>query len=219
MKLLILIPSFNTHKYLSKLLKSINLQTKSDILVVDDGSSPKLILTSFKDQKSILRRNEINKGKGNVIKDGIEYALDRKYTHLLTVDANLQYRTGQIKYFLDESPEIDFLLGFHSLKKPIGIQKKVYSLITSLIVSLLVDQKIKDLQCGYRRYRLEKIKYLNLNESGHLLESEILLKNINKNSKIKNIKIDTIYNGNRSTIAIFKDAIKFIELIGRYIFA
>ena len=219
MKLLILIPSFNTHKYLSKLLKSINLQTKSDILVVDDGSSPKLILTSFKDQKSILRRNEINKGKGNVIKDGIEYALDRKYTHLLTVDANLQYRTGQIKYFLDESPEIDFLLGFHSLKKPIGIQKKVYSLITSLIVSLLVDQKIKDLQCGYRRYRLEKIKYLNLNESGHLLESEILLKNINKNSTIKNIKIDTIYNGSRSSIGVFKDAIKFIELIGRYIFA
>ena len=219
MKLLILIPSFNTHKYLSKLLKSINLQTKSDILVIDDGSSPKLILTSFKDQKTILRRNEINKGKGDVIKDGIKYALDRKYTHLLTMDGNLQYRTSQMKYFLDVNPKIDFLLGFRSLKSPIGIQKKIYSLITSLIVSLLVDQKIKDLQCGYRRYRLEKIKYLNLNESGYLLESEILLKNINKNSTIKNIKIDTIYNENRSTIDLFKDAIKFIELIGRYIFA
>ena len=66
MKLLILIPSFNTHKYLSKLLKSINLQTKSDILVIDDGSSPKLILTSFKDQKTILRRNEITKGNFRV---------------------------------------------------------------------------------------------------------------------------------------------------------
>ena len=219
MKLLILIPSFNTHKYLSKLLKSINLQTKTDILIVDDGSSPKLTLNSFKDQKTTLHRNEINKGKGDVIKHGIKYALDRKYTHLLTVDADLQYRTGQIKYFLDENPEIDFLLGFRSLKRSIPIQKALYSMITSLIVGLLVDQKIKDLQCGYRRYRLEKIKYLNLNESGHLLESEILLKNINQKSTVKNIKIDTIYNGNRTMMDIFKDGIKFVELIGRYIFA
>ena len=61
-----LIPSFNTHQYLSKLLALVNSQTKSDVLVVDDGSSPKLTLNYFNDQNIILHRNEINKGKAQL---------------------------------------------------------------------------------------------------------------------------------------------------------
>ena len=218
MKLLILIPSFNTHLFLNKLLKSINFRNKFDILVADDGSSPKLNVSYPEDQKILLYRNEINQGKGSVIKYGIKYALDKGYTHLLTIDGNSQYAANQIDSFTGEDPNIDFLLGSRSFKSTLPIYKQFYTIITSLVINLLLNQNIKDLQCGYRRYRLDSIKNLNLNEDRYLLESEILLKNINQNSIVKNIKIDGIYRGNRLVVDIFKDLARFFWLIARYIF-
>ena len=121
MKLLILIPSFNTHKYLNNLINSIRLQTGSDILVVDDGSSPKLSLNDSHDKNLIIYRNEINKGKGSVIKYGINYAIEKKYTHLLTIDGDLQHDPNEINLFLNENNEINILLSYRSFKSPMTI--------------------------------------------------------------------------------------------------
>ena len=42
MKLLILIPSYNTHIYKNKLLDLLRKHTQEKILIYDDGSSPPL---------------------------------------------------------------------------------------------------------------------------------------------------------------------------------
>ena len=218
MKLLILIPSFNTHKYLDKLITLIRLQTASDILVVDDGSSPQLSLNYSDDKNVIIYRNHINKGKGNVIKYGINYAIGKNYTHLLTIDGDLQHNPNQINLFLNEANQIDFLLGYRSFTSPMPIQRILSNTITSFIISLLIEKKIYDSQCGYRRYKLKNLNNLSIDDNGYLFESEILLKYINKNSLVKNIKIDTIYHNSKSYIHVFKDTAKFLYLIVRYIF-
>ena len=97
------------------------------------------------------------------------------------------------------------------------IQRIISNTITSFIISLFTDIKIKDSQCGYRRYALSKLNNLNINDNGYLFESEILLKYINKYSIVKNIKIDTIYQNSKSSIHIFRDTGKFIHLIMKHI--
>ena len=62
-------------------------------------------------------------------------------------------------------------------------------------------------------------KLESLDENGFLLESELLLRNINKNSKVKNMKINTIYSGSKSSINNIRDTLNFIKLIFRYIIA
>ena len=89
----------------------------------------------------------------------------------------------------------------------------------SFIISKIIGQKIIDSQCGYRRYSLSDIDDLEFREMGFQFESEVLIKGINSNSKIKQVKISTIYDkNNKSYIKHFSDTLKFIRLIISSIF-
>ena len=91
MKSLVLIPCYNTHKYLSKLITLIISQTQNAILVFDDGSSPNLNIDKFSNNNISLIRNNTNKGKGYCILHGFKYALENGYTHVITMDGDMQH--------------------------------------------------------------------------------------------------------------------------------
>ena len=95
--------------------------------------------------------------------------------------------------------------------------RRLSNTITSLLISILTKQKIKDTQCGYRLYDLDLFNELESKEDGYQFESEILLKKINIKSKIKSVQISTIYNDSKSHINNFIDTYKFIKLILRNI--
>ena len=61
-------------------------------------------------------------------------------------------------------------------------------------------------------------KDLQSNENGYQFETEILLKNIKKNSLIIDIPIKTIYNNNESNMNYIVDTFKFIKLIFKQFF-
>ena len=99
------------------------------------------------------------------------------------------------------------------------MSRKFSNRLTSFIISKIVGQRIVDSQCGYRRYRLSSIDDLEFREMGFQFESEVLIKAIHSESKIKQIKISTIYDkNNKSYIKHFSDTLKFIRLIVRSIF-
>ena len=219
MKLLILIPCYNTHKYLNDLISLLKSQTHNKIMVVDDGSSPPLNTEDFEDNHLILIRNNINRGKGYSLKLGFKYALENDYTHVVTLDGDMQHDPMAINKFINPNKNIDFLLGHRTFSKPMPCSRIISNTITSKIISILKSKTINDSQCGYRRYKIKTIKKFIFVENGYLFESEILLNCINKNTDIKNIDIRVIYNDSPSHINKVRDSINFIKLILRYIFA
>ena len=219
MKLLILIPCYNTHKYLTVLLSNLLTQTSDDILIVDDGSSPPISKNKFNKNNLFLIRNEINKGKGYTLKKGFKFALENNYTHVITLDGDMQHDPLEINKFSKHNKDIEFLLGYRKFDKPMPLSRIVSNTITSKIISILKNKTINDSQCGYRRYKIDAIKDYIFNEDGYVFESEILLKCINKNTSIENIKIKAIYDGSPSHINKVTDTVKFIKLIMRYIIA
>ena len=219
MKLLILIPCYNTHKYLNDLITLLRSQTHSKIMIVDDGSSPSLNIENFKDKDLILMRNDINRGKGYSLKLGFKYAIENNYTHVITLDGDMQHDPMEINKFIDADQNIDFLLGYRKFAKPMPLSRIISNTITSKIISILKTKTINDSQCGYRRYKIDAIKNLTFVENGYLFESEILLNCINKNISIENINIRVIYDNSPSHINKVNDSINFIRLITRYILA
>ena len=219
MKTLILIPCFNTHKYIDDLLQNIRNNTNEDILMYDDGSSPPLNIDKSTLKGVNILRNDINKGKGYALLKGFKYAQDNNYTHILTLDSDLQHDPNEINLFLNLSYDIEFVLGFRKLSSPMPSHRILSNFLTSFIISTIKNRKIKDSQCGYRRYKTKSIKVGNYNEYGYLLETEILLNNINEKSHIEHVLISTIYNDSKSSINNIRDTIKFIKVIMRYIFA
>ena len=217
MKPLIVIPAYNTNNSINKLIKQILVQTNVQILVIDDGSTNRIDIENK--NAAILIRNKVNKGKGSVLKKAIKYALNNNYTHLLSLDSDLQHNPKHINSFLKFNEDVDIVFGARTFASPMPFHRVLSNKITSYIISFLVKNKIKDSQSGYRRYKLSIFNDKNLNENGFHFESELILKCITKNTKIEHVPIDTIYNDSISSIDNFSDTIKFIKLIFRHCFA
>ena len=219
MKQLIVIPCYNTHIYINKLVFTLFENTSTDILIIDDGSSPKISFENNELANLKIIRNNINKGKGHALKKGFLYAEENNYTHVITLDGDLQHDPSEINNFISENQDIDFLIGYRELRKPMPLSRIISNTITSQIISLILNKKIRDSQCGYRRYCLKKINFDRNSSNGYIFESEILLNSVNKLSRLKNIPIKLIYEGSPSHINKFTDTIKFIKLILKHIIA
>jgi len=219
MKTLILIPCYNTHIYIDNLLTQLRLHASNDILVIDDGSSPALSIDFNKHKSVFLVRNNNNMGKGYSIKKTLKFAKLKNYSNLVTIDGDMQHDPSEIIQFISCGENYDFVLGARKFKFPMPFHRRISNWMTSFIISSLISQNVKDSQCGYRKYKVDSINTDNLKENGFLLESEILLKNVNKTSKMKNININTIYAGSKSSINNISDTLNFIKLVFRYIIA
>ena len=212
----ILIPSYNSNKQLQKLIHQIKEQYKNQIIVVDDGS-PEPVKLDYND--IALIQNESNMGKGLSLKRGFDFAREKGFNYVVTMDSDLQHDPREISLFLDSKNSLDFILGYRERGEGMPISRKFSNWITSLIISSLTGIKIIDSQCGYRRYSLQSIDNIEFQETGFQFESEVLIKGVNSESKVRQVKVSTIYDeNNKSYIKHFSDTLKFIQLIVRSIF-
>ena len=83
---------------------------------------------------------------------------------------------------------------------------------TSKLVSWRIGQKIIDSQSGYRIINMDVLKNITLKTSHYDTETELLLKSGCLGYKIGFIDIDTIYHNEPSSIHLFLDTWRFIEL-------
>ena len=207
----ILIPSYNSNKQLDQLIKKIKDKLNNQIIVVDDGS-PNPIKINYNDISLI--QNEDNMGKGLSLQRGFQFARQKGFKNVITMDSDLQHDPDELSLFLDVQDDVDFVLGYRERDASMPVSRKFSNSITSRIISSLTKITIKDSQCGYRRYSLSAIENFNYLETGFQYESEILIKAINEKSIVEQVKVSTIYDkNNKSYIKHFSDTIKFIRLI------
>ncbi len=207
----ILIPAFNPGDAINSLL--IDIQEISDIpiLIIDDGSFPKLNIN----KNITLIRNDENMGKGFTLKKGFEWGIENGFEFAITIDADGQHSPKLINDFFQLNDDVEFGFGCRDFTNKMPFHRKLSNLITSKLISLRISKDIKDSQCGFRRYKLSSLSNFELKENGFQFESEIILKIINKNTKIEHILIPTIYAEEKSSINNIKDTLKFISLYFR----
>ena len=213
MNTLIVIPCYNHNDLCNTLLPKIS---SKQLLIVDDGSFIEFKLKDITINATIIR-NDKNKGKGYSIKRAAMYAIKNNFSHILVIDADMQHDPRKIDDFINNNETFDLVYGKRNFNSNMPFSRKLSNTITSNIISLYCNKRIKDSQCGYRLYNLNLFNNLNSVENGYQFETEILLKKINKDSIVKYIDIPTIYNNSISYIDNFKDTFKFIKLITRNI--
>ena len=216
MKPVILIPSYNSNDTLRDLITQLQIDRSLSIIIVDDGSESQFE-TDCSDVHVV--RNSSNMGKGYSLLRGFKYAKELGFKHVVTMDADLQHSPAEVNLFLNSDLSNDFVLGYREKDRTMPILRKFSNSITSMILSLLTGVKIYDSQCGYRRCNLDLVLSKEYVEDGFQFESEVLIKCLMKDIKIKQIKIETIYDkNNKSYIKHVSDTLKFIRLIIRSIF-
>ncbi len=211
----IIIPAYNPSKILYELLKDIKSESNIFILIIDDGS---LNPINFDMNDIKIIRNKKNQGKGAALKRGFKWGLENDFKYAITIDSDGQHPVSKLNEFIDVEDSYDFVFGKRTFSNDMPLHRRISNYLTSLLVSLRINNKIYDSQCGYRRYNILKIKPKNYLENRFMFETEILLKLINKKTKIKHISIPTIYNNEPSNINNILTTYNFIKLYFRSIF-
>ncbi|MBT5077299.1 MAG: glycosyltransferase family 2 protein [Candidatus Marinimicrobia bacterium] len=210
MKILILIPSYNDNNHLPELIQRICQVTQESILIIDDAS--KIPVTSVENNVKVLR-NKTNLGKGGALNVGFNYASENGYSHVITMDSDLQHEPAKLNAFIDYDKHCELVCGQRIIDKQMPLHRQCSNKLTSWIISKLCGQPIYDSQCGYRRYFVQSVLNLHCSEDGFQFESEVLIKLSQKGVEIGHVIIPTIYGEESSSIRNIQDTFKFIKLI------
>ena len=185
MKISIIIPCFNEEKTLSQIIDKV-LKFKSfekEIIIVDDCSddnTPHIIndlLIKFDEIKSI--KHEKNYGKGAGIKSGVNASTG---DIILIQDADLEYNPEDFDNLLEPflKTDADVVYGSRFLGgKYVRLSFFWHYIANKLLTTMcntFTNLNMTDMETGYKLFRSEAIKSINLKENSFGIEPEITIK-------------------------------------------
>ena len=123
--ILILLPTLNEVRNILRLYKKIlKLNIKADILFIDDGSIDGTWAEIIKIKK--LNRNKVHtikrnsrEGLGKAHKDGLNWAYNKGYAYLITMDTDFAHDPKYIPSLIKKIKKNDLVIGSRHLKKKI----------------------------------------------------------------------------------------------------
>jgi glycosyltransferase involved in cell wall biosynthesis len=189
-----------------------------DIFVVDDGSTDETAASASR-AGAIVHRLQKNQGKGEALKAGFQYAISQQREWVLTMDSDGQHAPDDIPKFLSLLGRYDMILGNRMEEShKVPWLRRLGNLTSSLIVSLTCFQRIYDSQTGFRAYRTDLLRRIELESSNYDLETEVIIKAARQGFRIGHCRIQTIYAGEVSRFKNVRDSLRFLTVIMRSFF-
>jgi hypothetical protein len=191
---MVLIPAFNEAdnlKYLlPKMPDSINGK-EVGVLVVDDGSDDgtKDIVQSH---GHLVVSNVINRGGGAALRLGYDILRNSGASICITMDADGQHRPEEIEKLVLPilNDEYDVVIG----SRVMGTREKDSPIraagvhVFGVIISSLLGQRISDPSSGFRAFKIDKIKNIDLREDQYHT-SELIIEAVKKGLRVKEVPI------------------------------
>jgi glycosyltransferase involved in cell wall biosynthesis len=223
MRTLVIIPCKNLEAEVGDVVRGVlGLDLNLDVVVVNDGSTDGTSAAAATAGAHVLE-HEVNLGKGAALKTGFEYAVEKGYDAVVTMDGDGQHEPSAIPDFLDalDKSDADVIIG--SRMHAVGEMPKLRiwtNRTTSRVVSLLAGQEISDSQSGYRLIKVRVLRDVvkSFVTTRYDAESELLIRAARRGYKIAAVSIRSIYKGTVSHINPVVDTLRFLRLVIRSMF-
>jgi len=195
----VIIPCFNEQALITKVLEkvtavSLNWPLEKEIIIIDDGSTDNSLqvieeyLERYPEQNCQVIRHTDNKGKGA----SIGSALEKVSGDLVIIqDADLEYDPRDYNILLEPILEGYADVVYGSRFMGAGPHRVLFYFHTmgnrllTFLSNLLTQLNLTDMETGYKMFRTEILKSINLREKRFGIEPEITA----KISRIRNIRI------------------------------
>lgn len=191
----VIIPIYNECQTIREILRRVRATGLADELVlVDDGSQDdtREILAEYRETRGMkVVLHERNRGKGAAIRSGLAMATGDL---ILIQDADLEYDPRDYAALLQPIQEglADVVYGSRFLgaaRRPILFWNMVANRILTFATNILYNNILTDMETGYKLFRREVIKDINIRANGFDFEPEFTAKILKKRVRIYEVPI------------------------------
>ena len=210
----VVIPSYNNDRYIEKVLLDV-LKYCKDVIVVNDGSTDSTLEILAKYETVHVITFPKNKGKGEALRSGLKYALDKGYRYVLTLDSDGQHFAKDIPGMLSgiESEPDTLVIGSRQSGIDNVPRKNTFAnRISNFWFRIETGVKLSDTQSGFRLYPIKAIKGIRTFSGRYEFELEIIVKASWRGIKIKNSPIDVYYPPGDERISHFRPFTDFLRI-------
>ena len=225
MKVSIIIPCYNEQSTIKEIINKINSQSniEKEIIVIDDFSNDKTREILEKDLKNNIHKiilNERNYGKGYSIKKGIENASG---DCIIIQDADLEYDPTDYTKLLDPiiNDVADVVYGSRFIgtneRRVLYFWHTIGNKLLTLLSNIFSNLNLTDMEVGYKVFKSNVLKDINLVENRFGFEPEVTAKIAKKNLRIYEVGIS--YFGRKYSEGkkiTWKDGFSAIRCIVKY---
>ena len=208
MKLSILVPVYNEERTLEEVVRRISaVPTPKEIIIVDDGSKDRSreILTRLhkENDRAVSADNTIrvffqpqNQGKGAAIKAALSHVTGEV---VIIQDADLEYDPKDYPTLLEpiQSGLADVVYGTRfyggGAHRVLFFWHYVGNQLLTLISNIITNLNLSDMEVGYKVFRTEVLKGIDLKSPRFGFEPEITVKLAKKQCRFYEVPIS--YNG------------------------
>ncbi len=223
MKISIVLPCRNEEGSIAICIEKIkkafeSIEEKDYEIIVSDSSKDKSAEIAKKFSKVRIIKHNLD-GYGNACLKGIEYA---KGNYIVIGDADNTYDFSEIPKFIEELDKgYDLVVGSRFKGKiekgamPFS-HRYIGTPILNFLLSFFFRKKFSDCNSGFRAIKKQALNKLSLKTTGMEFASEMLIKAIKNNLKIKEIPITYSKRTGNSKLKSFSDGWKHLRFMLLY---
>jgi len=172
----VVIAAFNEAKVIREVVSEV-VKGGWSVVIVDDGSSD-ATATEAKVPGAIVLVHRINLGQGAALQTGIDYALRRGATAIVTFDADGQHDAADIPLLIAALADHDIALGSRFLGRVEGASSRRMAMLRTAtkVSNRMSGMELTDSHCGLRAFRASAAPALRISQNRMAHASELLRK-------------------------------------------
>jgi glycosyltransferase involved in cell wall biosynthesis len=171
------VPAFDAAPTVGRVVDDMVAALGTPVIVVDDGSTDATAQVARR-RGALVVRHERNRGKGAALVTGLREAARLGVSIAVTVDADGQHPAASARTVLNGSDDPRALvLGVRDLSRDGAPPSNRFGNgVSNFFLSAFAGRRLRDTQCGLRRYPVRETLDLGARASGYAFEAEIVLR-------------------------------------------
>jgi glycosyltransferase involved in cell wall biosynthesis len=201
-KIAAVIPAYDAARTIATVVHDVRAAwgDLGDVIVVDDGSHDETRAIAER-AGAVVVAHDVNHGKGRALRTALEEAHRRGHVAAVTIDADGQHPADDAARLARHGDDLGALvLGIRDLRGA-GAPRpnQISNAISNGFLSLFSRTRLRDTQCGLRRYPLPLALRLGGRDDGYAFEAEIILLAIAAGAPVVEVPIRVVYPEDRTT--------------------
>lgn len=210
-----LVPTYQNVGTLGEVIDQ-TLRWIPDLIVVDDGATDGTReLLDARDDIVVLHHPH-NRGKGAALLSGFAHARSLGWSHVITLDSDLQHDPAEIPRFVEailQDPSA-LIIGARDMgSENVPWRSKFGMRCSNLGIRVLTGLRLPDSQSGFRAYPLLPLAAVELSPSRFELEVEVIVRAARAGIPIRSIEIPVHYAPPGQRVTHFRPIRDFLRVL------